>query len=181
MIAAPVDAVATAAQPKAKDVQTRWGGDPIMMSRGFVGVPVLFLETFAALTPYRLNPAEAIFVISLMAHKWDERAPFPGYRRIAQWMGKSDSYARKLARDLEIKGLLKRRERIGYTNEFDLTPLFTAIVAHVKMKPKKTKAAKVSTPRTRTVRPTAPTIATEKDRPARRIHQFRAKTADRAT
>lgn len=170
MIAAPADAAGNSHQkkkkdtPKPKDVQTRWGGDPAMLSRGFVGVPILFLENHAALTPYRLNPAEAVFVISLMAHKWDDRAPFPGYKRIAQWMGKSESYARKLARDLEIKGLLKRRERIGYTNEFDLTPLFAAIVGHVKTKPKKAKPAKGLTPRTRTAGPSTTSTAAKKSR-----------------
>jgi hypothetical protein len=151
------DAAAAVSQPKPKDVQTRWGGEALMLSRGFVGVPILFLETFAALTPYRLNPAEAVFVISLMAHKWDERAPFPGYKRIAKWMGKSESYARKLARDLETKGLLRRVERSGYTNEFDLSPLFSAVVAHAKSiasSPAK-KRPTVARGRTRTMRPIA--------------------------
>jgi hypothetical protein len=61
-----------------------------MLSPGFVGVPVLFLESYANLTPqYGLDPAEVVLIISLMAHKWDERAPFPGYTKIAKWMGKS--------------------------------------------------------------------------------------------
>jgi hypothetical protein len=151
-------------QPKPRDVQTRWGGEALMLSRGFVGVPVLFLETFAALTPYRLNPAEAVFVISLMAHKWDERAPFPGYKRIAKWMGKSESYARKLARDLETKGLLRRVERSGYTNEFDLSPLFAAVIAHAKGAGTPAKRQRlVARGRTRTLRPnsspTKPAVA----------------------
>jgi len=101
-----------------------------MLTRGFVGVPLLFLERMAALKPYSLNPAEALFVICLMAHKWDERAPYPSYRRLALWMGKTESYARKIARDLETKGFIRRRARIGDTNEFDLTPLFRRIVLH---------------------------------------------------
>jgi hypothetical protein len=31
---------------------------------------------------------EVVFIISLMAHKWDERA-VPRYKKIAKWMGKS--------------------------------------------------------------------------------------------
>lgn len=118
-------------EPKAVrrgNIATRWGGDPAILDRGYVGVPTLFLERHASLKPYALNPAEALFVICLMAHKWDERAPYPSYRRLAQWMGKTPSYMRKIARQLEIKGMLQRRARIGATNEFDLSPLFSKIV-----------------------------------------------------
>lgn len=155
--------IAAAPQPKPKDVQTRWGGRPEMLARGFVGVPILFLESAAALRPYQLNPAEVLFVISLMAHKWDERAPFPGYKRIAKWMGKTESYARKLARDLQTKGLLKRIERTGYTNEFDLTPLFAAILSHSPVQnqsapnPKASRSGKKTVRKTRATKPVAGT------------------------
>ena len=126
-----------------KDVLTRWGGNPEILAKGFVGVPVLFLERLALLKPYPLSPAEALFVVCLMAHKWDDRAPYPSYRRIAAWMGKSESYARTLARNLEIKKLLRRLPRIGQSNAFDLQPLFDAIVS---MSPRTAKA-KPSSPR----------------------------------
>jgi hypothetical protein len=93
-----------------------------MPSRGFVGVPVLFLESYGNLTPqYGLDPAEVVLIISLMAHKWDERAPFPGVYEDCEVAGQVGGYARTIARNLRIKGLRLRRERIGYTNEFDLT------------------------------------------------------------
>jgi hypothetical protein len=66
-----------------------------------------------------------------MIHKRDERAPFPGYKTIAQRMGVSVKYARKIAVDLESKKLLRRVVRIGTTNRFDLTPLFDALAKHV--------------------------------------------------
>jgi DNA-binding MarR family transcriptional regulator len=109
-----------------RDVVTRWGGNPRLFTKGYVPVPVVFLERGASLKPFSLSPAEMLFVISLMAHKWDSRAPFPGYRRLATWMGVSESYVRKIARSLEGKRFLQRRRRVGTTNEFDLTPLFQA-------------------------------------------------------
>ena len=151
----------SAPRPKPKDIQTRWGGRAEMLTHGFVGVPILFLERAASLSRFRLNPAETLFVIMLMAHKWDEQAPFPGYKRLAKWMGKTESYARKLARDLEAKGYLKRIERSGYTNKFDLAALFDAIVAETDAKtkatPPKTRSGIAATSRSTTRQPKRPT------------------------
>lgn len=104
-----------------------------MLAKGYVAVPVSFLELGAQLKPHGLTPAEMLFVVCLMAHKWDERSPFPGYKKVAAWMGVSESYVRKLARGLETKHLLKRRPRIGSTNEFDLAPLFEALGAKIEV------------------------------------------------
>jgi hypothetical protein len=127
----PPGMVAAVKRPPA-DITARWGGDSILMSRGWVGVPVSFLESLDEFRPHRVGIAEAMFIICLMAHKWDERAPFPGYKKIARWLGKSESYVRKLARTLETKGFLKRIDRIGDTNAFDLTPLFTKLAAKLR-------------------------------------------------
>lgn len=114
--------------PARRDVVARWGSDARIVVDGFVGVPVLFLERMAALKPHAFTPAEALFVICVMAFKWDERMPYPSYKRIATWMGKSESYARRLAQQLEIKGLLRRVSRIGTTNAFDFQPLFDKLI-----------------------------------------------------
>lgn len=114
--------------PAKRDVVTRWGGDTRIVAKGFVGVPVLFLEQMAALKPHALTPAEALFVICVMAFKWDERRPYPSYKRIATWMGKSESYARRLAQQLETKGMLTRVPRIGDTNAFEFEPLFKKLL-----------------------------------------------------
>lgn len=116
-------------QPMRKrDIAERWGGDPRILSAGFVAVPSLFLQRMAQFKPYSLTPAEALFVICVMAHKWDERDPFPSYKRIAGWMGKSESYARRLAKNLATKGMLRRQQRIGQSNSFDFKQLFTMIL-----------------------------------------------------
>ncbi|WP_414676461.1 helix-turn-helix domain-containing protein [Longimicrobium sp.] len=93
-----------------------------------MAVPTTFLKYFGTLSP-SLTPTEAIFVLEIMVYKWDERAPFPGYKTIAQRMGVSEVYARKLARTLQAKGYLKRQLRVGQTNVFDLQPLFERLAA----------------------------------------------------
>lgn len=133
------------AAPKTRPSRTmvsRWGGKGILFQNGFVAVPTRFLEARAAMRPFQLTPTEALFIIDLMAHKWDHKPPYPGYRRLAKWMGKTDGYVRRLARALEIKGFLKRRRRIGATNEFDLTPLFAKLEHHITSPP----AVSVTTP-----------------------------------
>lgn len=113
---------------KKRDVVSRWGGDSRILAEGFVAVPTLFLQRMSQFKPYSLTPAEAVFVICVMAHKWDDRDPYPSYKRIATWMGKSESYVRRLAKNLATKGLLKRQARVGQTNSFDFKALFTLIV-----------------------------------------------------
>jgi len=124
----PPDAVT----PPKRDIVSRWGGDQTIIGKGFVAVPVQFLLASASMTPYRLTPMEQLFVIEVMAFKWDTKAPFPGYKKVAARMGISEAYARKLARSLEGKGFLRRVRRVGQTNEFDFTPLFERVVEHVK-------------------------------------------------
>jgi hypothetical protein len=86
----------------------------------------------ATIKPFRLSIAEAMFVIQVMVFKWDEKAPFPGYKKVAKRMGISEVYARKLARSLQGKGFLLRIPRVGQTNAFDFTPLFTKLVTHAQ-------------------------------------------------
>ncbi|MBK8249903.1 MAG: hypothetical protein IPK85_21305 [Gemmatimonadetes bacterium] len=154
LIEAPPDNVDTEPAPatatKRSDVQTRWGGSPAMLARGFVGVPVVFLEGMAQLKPHSLTPAEALFVICVMAHKWDERPPFPSYKRIASWMGKTESYVRKVAKDLETKGMLRRIARIGRSNAFDLEGLFAKLTPATAPSRQSTRASTVTSPRTKT-------------------------------
>ena len=147
--AADDEALEAVSPRRARDVQTRWGGEPSILVKGFVGVPIVFLEKLATLKPFPLNPAETLFIICIMAHKWDERPPFPSYKRIAQWMGKTESYARRLAADLETKGYLKRLPRVGRTNQFDLSGLFLKLTETVSSTSAPSKSA---SPRKRRVR-----------------------------
>jgi len=81
---------------------------------GFVPVSTFFLENYHRLKPFDLTYGEAMFVIHLMQHKWDEKAPFPAYKTIAHRMHVSAKSARRWAASLEQKGYLKREMRIVY-------------------------------------------------------------------
>lgn len=123
---------------------TRWGGDKRILGEGFVAVPVSFLTGFAKIRPYGLTIPEAMLVLELMVFKWDAKQPYPSYGTLADRMGVSTAYARKLARKLETKGFLARTVRKGETNEFDLEPLFKRFTAYAdeqvkKRRPKKTR------------------------------------------
>ena len=108
----------------------RWQHEELF-AKGYVAVPTLFLRHYANLKPYSLTSGEALFVLHLMEFKWDEKAPFPGYKTLAERMGVSDKMARRHAKSLEEKKYLKRKVRVGRTNRFDLTPLFDALKAAV--------------------------------------------------
>ena len=71
-----------------------------------------------------LTTPEAMLVIHLMRHKWDEAPPRPAIKTLAKRIGISHVAVRNHARSLERKGCLRRIMRIGLANEFDLTPLF---------------------------------------------------------
>ncbi|MBA3341493.1 MAG: hypothetical protein H0T48_06620 [Gemmatimonadaceae bacterium] len=45
-----------------RDIVARWGGDDRVLQRGFVAVPVLFLERLPQFKPHSLTPAEALFI-----------------------------------------------------------------------------------------------------------------------
>ena len=115
-----------------RDIVTRWGGDPDILSKGYVAVPVNVLSLAATSKPFCLTPTEVLFVVQVMSFKWDEKAPFPGYKTIAARMGISETYARKLARSLEDKGFMRRVARVGRSNAFDFTPLFQKVIEQVK-------------------------------------------------
>jgi hypothetical protein len=107
---------------------------------GFVPVSTFFLENYHQLKPFDLTYGESMFVIHLMQYKWDEKAPFPAYKTIAQRMHVSPKSARRWAASLEQKGYLKREMRVGETNRFHLKGLLDALVSLKKaMKAKEEK------------------------------------------
>jgi Helix-turn-helix domain len=107
-----------------REVSARWTA--ALTSGGWTPVADFFLDSYAKLDP-RLTNAEAMLVIHLIRHKWDEAPPFPGFTTLAKRMGISPTAARAHARSLENKGYLLRHMRVGTTNKFDLGKLFTAL------------------------------------------------------
>jgi DNA-binding MarR family transcriptional regulator len=105
-------------------VAVRW--TPTLIRSGHIPVARTFLRNYSSLNP-PLTPTEALFVIHLMDFKWDEKAPYPGYKTLAKHMGVSPKMVRRYAQALETKGYLKRELRTSQTNLFELSPLFKAL------------------------------------------------------
>jgi hypothetical protein len=112
-----------------RDVAQRW--TPTLARAGWTPVSDFFLDHF-----HRLNPpithGEAMLVVLLMRHKWDDAPPFPGFKSLSKRLGMSITAARQLARRLETKGFLIREQQKGETNRFHLQPLFQALEALMK-------------------------------------------------
>ncbi len=95
---------ATASTNDKYSFEKRWALS--LKEDGFVPVSTFFLENYHRLKPCDLTYGEAMFVIHLMQHKWDESAPFPAYKTIAHRMHVSAKSARRWAASLEQKGYL---------------------------------------------------------------------------
>jgi hypothetical protein len=109
---------------KKRSAIERWGNHPNLFSAGFLVVPVKFLTNYSVLG---VSTNEAMFLLQLMTFKWDSAAPYPSYGRIARRMGISEKMARRYAKGLEQKGLLRRMFQNRAPNRFDLSALFQAV------------------------------------------------------
>lgn len=95
---------------------------------GWAPICHAFLDFYTKL-PKPLSATEAMVVIMLIRHKWDDRLPFPSLKRLGRMMGLGDTSIRNYIRSLEAKGYLSRVYRSGRANAFDLGPLFEALEA----------------------------------------------------
>lgn len=78
-----------------------------------------------------LKSTEAMLVIHLIDHKWDDRHPFPTIGKLATRLGVSTRHVRDTLRLLEQRSLVTRL-RTGSNsgaNRYDLTGLFAALEA----------------------------------------------------
>ncbi len=100
-------------------IADRWG--PALVDEGFTPLSNYFLKNYHRLTP-RLRPSEVLILIHLMTFKWDLAHPRPAFRTLAKRMGVTPSAVRAHARNLERKGFVKRYQRVGQTNRFNLDP-----------------------------------------------------------
>jgi len=114
-------------------IGVRWSDK--LAKDGFVPVVNHFLDHYHALKPCDLTHSEAMFIIHLIRYKWNEMAPYPGYKTLAKQMGVSHKSARRYAQSLEAKGYLRRRVRIAETNRFDISPLIAALEKHLEQIP----------------------------------------------
>lgn len=107
-----------------RDVARRW--TPRLTRDGWTPISDYFLESYHKLRP-PLTSLEAMLVIHLMRHKWDEKHPRPAFKTLAKRMGITDTAVRNHGRNLEKKNYLRRIKRVGQPNHFDLAPLFEAL------------------------------------------------------
>ena len=107
-----------------RTVGDRWTSS--LTDRGFTAVSNVFLELYSSLNP-KITHGEAMFIIHLMQHKWDDKAPYPSIGRIAKRMGISPTATRALARSLEKKGYLHREGQPGRSNRYHFVKLFRAL------------------------------------------------------
>ena len=107
-------------------VATRWTDK--LVKKGWAPIAHSFLDLYAQL-PEPLTTTEAMVVVMLMRFKWDDRHPFPSLKRLARMMGLGSTSIRNHIRSLEKKRYLTRIYRTGFSNSFDLTPLFQALEA----------------------------------------------------
>ena len=110
-------------------VASRW--TPQLTAKGWSPVANSFLDYYARLVP-AITYGEAMVVVHIMRHKWDEKCPYPSLKSIAAKMGVSDQSVRSKVRALDGKGYLGRFYHKGERTRYDMTPLFTALEAAVQ-------------------------------------------------
>jgi hypothetical protein len=111
-------------EESSKDIAKRW--TPTLVRSGWTPISTFFIDNYHRLEP-TLTSLEAMLVVHLMRHKWDERHPHPSFATLARRMGVTATATRNHARSLEKKRYLNRILTQGESNQFDLTPLFYAL------------------------------------------------------
>lgn len=103
------------------------------LARQFCPVSSPFLRLYHRLwvapAKRRLNSTEALLIIHLVDHKWDERDPFPAVETLAERMGISGRMVRKALASLEACDYVVREQVPGRSNRYRLDGLFTALEA----------------------------------------------------
>jgi hypothetical protein len=106
-----------------KDIAKQW--TPMLKDAGFTAVSNIFLKHYR--NDLSITNTEAMLIIQLMQHKWDERAPYPSFKTLSHRMGLTDQQVRVHALSLVKKGLMKKTLRFGKPNLFHMEPLFTRL------------------------------------------------------
>jgi len=98
-----------------------------LFNNGCLAIPCTLLHYYAHLKPYPLSPGEVLFVLQTIEYALVEGA-LPSYNELSVRMGVTHKMVRRYAKSLEEKGYLHREPRAGFTNQFDLTRLFDALL-----------------------------------------------------
>lgn len=89
-------------------------------------MPKKFFRAYAGLRP-PLTHGEVLFILQLMTFKWDEAAPYPSYKTLANLMGVDEKTVQRYAQALCRKRYLYRLFQPKRSNQFDLTNLFAEL------------------------------------------------------
>lgn len=103
-------------------LRERW--TPLIAMKGFAPVPMVFLENYSKLN---ITVSEAMLLVHLHQFKWTRESPFPSVTLLSRLMGCSTRNIRKLCASLESVGYLKRVERDGMSNLFDMSGLYAKL------------------------------------------------------
>jgi len=122
-----IDAQSVGGTQEKRSARARWGNHDELFFEGFLVVPNKFLRAYSGLRP-PLTHGEVLFVLHLMAFKWDEAAPYPSYETLARLMGVNEKTVQRYAQSLCRKKYLYRVFQPKGPNRFDLTNLFAALV-----------------------------------------------------
>src|SRR5436190_9966451 len=107
-----------------RQIADRWTAD--LVKEGWTPVSTFFLRNYAILKP-PISSHEAMFLIHLISHKWDKRAPYPALKTVASRMGVGAAAVRQHARHLERLGYLRREFRLAQPSRYHFDQLFTKL------------------------------------------------------
>lgn len=104
-------------------VGRRWPQE--LVKEGWTPVVNRFLADYHT---FGITSAQAMLLIHIISHKWDDNMPFPSARTLAERMGVTEISIRNGVRLLEKKGLIRRFHQPGKPNLYDLKPLFDRLM-----------------------------------------------------
>lgn len=104
------------------DFTDKW--TPLIAQSGHTALPNLLIKHQADLG---ITPSEMVVIIGLLANKWSRSDPFPSAKTLSKQSGLAVNTVRTHIRNLEQKGLIKRRFRQGTSNEYSFEPMIKCL------------------------------------------------------
>ena len=125
----------------------RWS--PKIASGHFTPIPEYFLHNMHRLRPHNnaqgLTSLEAMVIVQIVSHKWDERAPFPALGTIAERLSVSRRTIRGALERLEDFGYVRREfSSTGGTNRYHFDGLVRALESLIAEDARKLAAAEAA-------------------------------------
>lgn len=99
---------------------------------GYAPVPHLLISHQRELD---ITNAEMVVLINLISYMWTNKDPYPAAASLGKRIGMATQTVRTNIRNLEAKGLLRRKYRTAVTNEYDLSPLKIRLQSFAQAQP----------------------------------------------